>query len=373
MDLFELCAFKVAPLDKKSYVSKLKDLLNEYSATITTKDVTNPENGSPVGTSPLHQICTCLDPNADQNVTATAIAMIDTLFYNGANWMMLDDSGKTPGCIALERNLPQSVYDRIVTAGVRAEVMLRRLTEDADESDGDNENETGNESAENDTSSNQQAYLRSQLEYTDDSLITETNKDGVMMEWERPIMQQSADLICPREGLHVLNVGFGMGIIDTMLQQKCPAKHYICEAHPTVLQKLKRDGWYDKPNVVICEGRWQDTLPKLLEQGVQLDGMYYDTFSEHYTDLVDFFDQVVALLKPEGVFSFFNGLGADRQVCYDVYKQVVEVDVQDYGMKVEYSQIDINITPESSTWEGIRRQYWVLKEYFLPKITFLDF
>lgn len=373
-ELFELCKFTVQPVDKKAYVSRLKELLKEYPATLTTKDLENPENESSVGTSLLHQICQSLPETADQAQVDTAIAMIDTLFYNGANWMMLDDDNLTPGCIALQRKLPQTVYDRIVTAGVRAEVMLRRLTEDAEEENPPAEAESNDKkpTLEGDTSCDQAAYLRSELEYTSDSLVTGEKKDGVMMEWERPIMQKSADIICPEKGLSVLNIGFGMGIIDTMLQEKNPAKHYICEAHPKVLAKLRADGWYDKPNVVVLEGRWQDTLPKLLEEeGVQLDGIYYDTFSEHYSDLVEFFDQVVALLKPTGIFSFFNGLGADRKVCYDVYKQVVEVDVQDYGMSVEYIPMPVNL--DKSTWNGIRHEYWTLSEYYLPKITFVDF
>ena len=59
---------------------------------------------------------------------------------------------------------------------------------------------------------------------------------------------------------------------------------------------MKIDGWYEKPNVIILEGRWQDKLNGLLssssssEASVFFDGIYYDTFLEHYQDMLELFD-----------------------------------------------------------------------------------
>jgi len=36
-----------------------------------------------------------------------------------------------------------------------------------------------------------------------------------MMGWEKPLMEKHAEVLCPKEGLDVLNVGFGLGLIDT--------------------------------------------------------------------------------------------------------------------------------------------------------------
>jgi type IV protein arginine methyltransferase len=86
---------------------------------------------------------------------------------------------------------------------------------------------------------------------------------------------------------------------------------------------MKEKGWFEKPNVRVHQGKWQDVLPKLVEEGVVLDAMYYDTYAEDYKDLKHFFDEyVIALLDSNGLFGFYNGLGADRQVCYDVYTKV---------------------------------------------------
>ncbi|ANB14790.1 Rmt2p [Sugiyamaella lignohabitans] len=431
--LFRLCSFEESPVEKKEYVKRLRECLDEVPATVSTKDVelakeagvedVSEVDGGDTGTSPLHKVCESfkLEWSEDEKIMETALGLIDNLFYYGANWMMLDDNNETPGCIALRRGLPDSIYQRFVAAGVRAEVFLRKIkdmmvddedevededvevADDDEEESGDKDKadtepsaevvdetektetedkievqeENGEQSREGDTAQDQTAYLSSSLQYEDGRLVTENQKDGVMMDWETPIMEKSAEIICtaaedPASENIVLNVGFGMGIIDTIIEDKYhPTKHYISEAHPDVLAKLKTDGWYERPNVVILEGRWQDTLPSLISQGVNFDGIYYDTFSEHYQDMLEFFDLVVALLKPTGVFSFFNGLGADRQICYDVYKQVVELDMQDYGFEVSYTAMPIDDHQADQTWDGIRRPYWTLKEFLLPKIKFL--
>jgi hypothetical protein len=47
--------------------------------------------------------------------------------------------------------------------------------------------------------------------------------------------------ICSSGG-DVLNVGFGMGLVDTAIQKRKPKSHTIIEAHPGVYEKMLRDG-----------------------------------------------------------------------------------------------------------------------------------
>jgi protein arginine N-methyltransferase 2 len=378
--IFELCRFQRRPLDKAEYIKLLKEYLEEVPATVTTRDIeaakesqkheTKPTedegdvdnggddiDGGETGTTPLHAICESVD-GSDEAQVGIALEMIDVLFLHGANWIMLDDNNETPGCIAVRRGLPSVIYDRFVSAGTRAEIFLRRMTES------DNSKHTG------DTGGDQDAYLRSGLQYDDTTLTTTDQQDGVMMDWETPIMKRSAELITQHPRAVVLNVGFGMGIIDSFIQEHKPSKHYICEAHPDVLERMERDGWFDKPGVVVLKGRWQDTVPKLFEEDVSLTGVYYDTFSEHYQDMLEFIDYAVGLLHPDGVMSFFNGLGADRQVCYDVYANVVEVDITEYGLRVEWERLPVSESALEQQ-QHLKRKYWTLSEYLLPKIRFM--
>ena len=78
-------------------------------------------------------------------------------------------------------------------------------------------------------------------------------------------------------GKRVLNVGFGMGIIDNALQEYKPSSHIIIEAHPDVYKRMVADQWDKKPGVRICFGRWQEIMPKLKDEGVVVDAIFYDT------------------------------------------------------------------------------------------------
>jgi protein arginine N-methyltransferase 2 len=349
-----------------------------------------------------------------------ALKTVKYLLENGAIWNDLDDNNETPGCLAFRLGL-KKCYEAMVEAGVRAELLLSRLDGfemlAQYEDDSEEEEEEGFEIIENENGDSLQAsmveveesapelvgpdgtvpgsdsvpelvqidengqetkvdvnsedYLASELTFKGDRLL-DADKNGVMMSWETDIMQKTVDRLCPEPGLRVLNVGHGMGIIDGIFQDKKVAVHHIIEAHPDVLARMRKDGWYEKPGVKIHEGRWQDVVPQLVEQNEVFDGIYFDTFAEEYKALKEFFTEyVIGLLDPEGRFGFFNGLGADRQVCYDVYTRVVEMDLFDAGMDTEYEDIRIPDLDEQGEWEGVRRRYWALDNYRMPTCKFV--
>lgn len=365
----------------------------------------------------------------------SCLETVRLLFENGAIWNELDHNDETPGCIAHRLGL-KTVYEAIVQAGMRAELLFNRLdafaplmAEDSEEEEEDEDEKiegfepspaganvpvaasnghvqdpvegfepTPNPSkdTEEDDSSvptlvqtingevvsaselanpdvNSAEYLQSNLEYSGDRLLLDSDKNAVMMDWESEIMFKSVDKLVPTSGLRTLNVGFGMGIVDGAFLAKDPAMHHIIEAHPQVHQRMRDNGWYEKPNVTVHEGRWQDVLPKMLDEGVVLDAIYFDTFAEDYADLKAFFqDYVIALLDGKGLFGFYNGLGADRQVCYDVYTRLVEIDLFDAGMDTEWIDIQVPDLDKQGEWEGVKHKYWAnVNPYKLPTCKFL--
>ena len=360
-------------------VKALKDLLRDGSA-----NVQDPETGF----TPLHaavaacekdeeQVFSKTSPdgqvkqNADNCISAeeeeAAVETVRLLLQNGAIWNDLDKNNETAGCIAHRLGL-KTLYDVVVDAGVRAELLFSKLDEYQALDDGEDEQDsqdgqtveetveptteplnekqhqfeqsvpvTHGESKEDivtqekidNVSLDNNTYLRSALTFSEDKLLDDS-ANAVMMSWESTIMNRHAEILLPVEGLRALNVGHGMGIVDAAIQSHSPKAHHIIEAHPQVLQQMRERGWFDKPGVVIHEGRWQDVVPKLVEEGTVFDGIYYDTFAEDYKALREFFSEhVIGLLDPSGgkdkeggIFSFYNGLGADRQICYDVYTKV---------------------------------------------------
>ncbi|CCE62908.1 hypothetical protein TPHA_0D02720 [Tetrapisispora phaffii CBS 4417] len=438
-ELHHLLTFPEKPITAEVYVTKLKHYLsNGIPATYTLEQVKEyelnqaKENGETVderseeeeetsNTTPLHILARSIPKNLTPAELSVVLELINILFEYGAGWNFIDYEDKTVGDLLIENgySVNSSLYKRIVEAGVSAELLLRKINDNVEFLDDDEiiqealgmeDNEIPTEENikivnEDATAGNQEVYLQTELEYTANTLLTKENKDGVMMDWETGIMKLASDTITSSfdkddDSIAILNIGFGMGIIDTFiekdLQEKYPnkkVKHYISEAHPDVLKKLKNDGWYDKKNIIILEGRWQDSLNTLLDYGnVFFDGIYYDTFSEYYENILELLDIIVGLLKPHGIFSFFNGLGADRQLCYEVYKNIVAIDVSNYGMKCEYSTIrvgdnnnqngsehggddatvnGIENTTDKPNWQNVKRSYYNCDYYYHPCITFM--
>ncbi|MFL2687266.1 MAG: tetratricopeptide repeat protein [Alphaproteobacteria bacterium] len=140
------------------------------------------------------------------------------------------------------------------------------------------------------------SYLDTDLTFTENEILL---PDGfeVMMEWERPIMERSAEIITVNSG-DVLNVGFGMAIIDTAIQQFELNTHTIIEAHPQVIARAEE--WAkDKKGVQIVPTRWQEALNEI----GPFDGIYFDTLMP---PMIPFMRETPKLLKPGGIFTFFQ-------------------------------------------------------------------
>ena len=372
----------------------------------TSESSSQAQNGSAANAAPNGHING--NTNGEQNESEepemeAAVKTVKLLLQNGAIWNDVDKNNETPGCVALRLRLKE-LYEIMVDAGVRAEILLNRLDEYQQLADtGDSESDIaddlevqagqeatpevaeqqdinshvgitpiGSATTDPDLSSEpkNEDYLQSTLLFQDGRILDNDN-NGVMMAWETDIMKRTADLLVPEPELQILNIGHGMGIIDTLFQEKAPSSHHIIEAHPAVLARMKEDGWVNKPHVTIHEGRWQDVVPKIMEQGILFDAIYFDTFAEGYKALRDFFsDSVLGLLEDKGKWGFFNGLGADRQICYDVYRKVVEIDLFEAGFDTEWETIQVPKMDEAE-WDGVKRRYWALDEYKLPICEFI--
>ena len=178
-------------------------------------------------------------------------------------------------------------------------------------------------------------------------------------------MRLHADLITKSgtSGLHILNVGFGLGLVDGHLQDSHPKTHTIIEAHPDVYKKMIDDGWDKKATILF--GRWQDVVDKL----DVYDAIYFDTFGEYMDDLKEFHDLLPNILKEDGIYSFFNGLAATDMFFHDVACRICELDLLDIGFQVKWIKIEMDKLGDQ-VWKDIKREYFSLPFYNLPKVTF---
>ena len=220
-------------------------------------------------------------------------ALCQYLLEQGAPWNAVDRNGDCAGNYATNAQ-HWGVVNLLVDWGVRAEFILGLLEREqlsrASADDSERETTSSQDTTPAATGSNAKNrpvelepstkpdYLRQRLKYTaDGKALLDSDQDAVMMQWEAPLMQAHARILAETPGKRVLNVGFGMGIIDSYLQECQPSLHIIIEAHPDVYKRMRSDGWDQKPNVRICFGKWQDVMPQLVAENMEVDAIFFDT------------------------------------------------------------------------------------------------
>ncbi|XP_010530510.1 PREDICTED: protein arginine N-methyltransferase 2 [Tarenaya hassleriana] len=268
--------------------------------------------------------------------------VVAALLEAGAPWNALSPSNLSAGDFAMDSS-HQEAFEILLNAGIQAELILGTIARKENKSDHSNGD-----------------YLEDRVSFSEDKLMDAESK-GVMMAWEKPLMEAHAKAVCSGGG-HVLNVGFGMGLVDTAIQQYKPTSHTIIEAHPEVYKRMLQTGWGEKENVKIIFGRWQDVLPQL----ESYDGVFFDTYGEYYEDLREFHQHLPKLLKPGGIYSFFNGLCGSNAFFHVVYCHLVSLELENLGYSTQLIPLPVKDCLGEEVWEGVRQKYWQLDTYYLP-------
>mgnify|MGYP003132568280 CR=1 FL=1 len=137
----------------------------------------------------------------------------------------------------------------------------------------------------------------------EDTKIVEEDGVEVMMDWEAPIMEKSAEYICESKG-DILEIGFGMGICADYIQAQGVNSHTIIEIHPQIIEKL--NAWAsDKSNVTIIEGDWNSV------NGLSsYDGIFIDTFGDD--NWFSFKDFALSKAKSGAKITYWNNFTDKR-------------------------------------------------------------
>lgn len=164
------------------------------------------------------------------------------LLTAGAPWNALSPSGLSAGDFALLHS-HQEPYQILLDFAIQSELILGTI-------------------ARKENQEKEKKYLDERVEFGEGRLMDSESK-AVMMAWERPLMEAHARAVCSNGG-KVLNVGFGMGLVDEAIERyEGVAEHTIVEAHPEVYERMMREGWGEKKKVKVVFGRWQDVIDQL--------------------------------------------------------------------------------------------------------------
>jgi protein arginine N-methyltransferase 2 len=190
--------------------------------------------------------------------------------------------------------------------------------------------------------------------YEDNNLYN-SKGEAVMMEWERDWMKYSADIVC-KNGGDILNIGHGLGIVDSYIQEHNPKSHTIIEIHSDVHKFMYENGWYETAKVI--ESDWKLALSNL----PTFDGIYFDTWADNPHDFRNgLIRRLPYLLNKGGIFSYWVNLNV-RDI------DMVEL-CESIGLEIRYERFDINV-PEKQ-YKNKNKTYINsdLKFVMLPIIT----
>jgi type IV protein arginine methyltransferase len=185
-------------------------------------------------------------------------------------------------------------------------------------------------------------WINSEIELTNSELISKNidiqllgkkqklGNQAIMHEWERPIMKWGAEAIT-KNGGRILNVGYGMGIIDAYIRETRPAHHTIVEIHPDIVKTARSNGYTD-----VYEGHWADFVEECKANNIKYDGIYFDVYCFNGDkDWLLFSKEVENILNPGGIYSYFNGEAARNQRVGSY--------LAEHGWKVTYAILEVNM------------------------------
>ena len=173
------------------------------------------------------------------------------------------------------------------------------------------------------------------LTFEDDKIVTEDDRE-VMMSWEVPIMEKSAEYICQSKG-DILEIGFGMGICSDYIQAQNVNSHTVVEIHPQIIEKLKV--WADdKDNVTIVEGDWYS-----VDGLTEYDGIFLDTYADYSID--NFKEFAISKAKSGAKITYWNNFAdARNKYSFD-----------------DISFEEVSVSPSSNDYTKITDTYYMPK------------
>lgn len=159
----------------------------------------------------------------------------------------------------------------------------------------------------------------------ENSNIYNSTGESVMMEWEREWMKKSAEIVC-KHGGDILNIGHGLGIVDSYIQEHAPTSHTIIEVHPDVHKYMEFNGWDKKAKIIKSD--WRTVINKLST----FDGIYFDTWGEVSGDFQNgILTKLPYLLNKNGIFSYWYN--SDKEEPYQLQKFCKENNLELYYEK----------------------------------------
>jgi guanidinoacetate N-methyltransferase len=192
----------------------------------------------------------------------------------------------------------------------------------------------------------------------------------VMREFERPYMREIARTAAAGGGI-ILNVGFGLGIIDNSIEEFGDAivQHHIVELNKQIVQRAEtwRDDHPRRERIFVHQGDWKDALRMFKEQGLIFDAVAYDAFPlearELHRDVVPFLEELLRLelvRQETGAVTFYMDSADGFGTTFLDFIRARGVS------KADLQRIDVTLPKDGN-------QYWSVPYFFVPRLSGISY
>ena len=199
---------------------------------------------------------------------------------------------------------------------------------------------------------------------------------NVMMDWEAPIMKQSANFVTHGgRSQTILELGFGMGISAEYIQSYSPDLHTIIEYHPGIAERAQvfadrknreysrsKETQHKRVNIISGKDWFAEFQKDFRNSGlIQYHGIFIDTYNDQNLSKIK--DYITKLLSPGGRMTWWNPmqdilpsveLQEERNITYE------QIKLSEFGIKSiptnKYHTTDIYYMP-MYTREGKKELY----------------
>lgn len=192
---------------------------------------------------------------------------------------------------------------------------------------------------------NRPVWQSTNADYSADDTALRIGGNPVMERWEEPFMAALAAVATSSNG-RILEVGFGMGISASFVQQHDIDEHVIIEANDDVYDRLLQFADSASRKVTPCKGLWKDVISEFDDES--FDGILYDTYplseDELHTHQFDFLREAWRLLRPGGVATYCNltswgNLKSDYPDDHELFAETQSphlqaIGIQNFGLRV---------------------------------------
>jgi guanidinoacetate N-methyltransferase len=179
----------------------------------------------------------------------------------------------------------------------------------------------------------------------------------VMEDWEHPYMKRLAE-IASKNGGRVLEIGFGLGIAASYIQQTKKVKeHIIIEANHEIAEMARAFCKTAHSTAHVIEGLWEDVIDQITDG--TLDGILHDAYPLDESEVmgqVHFAKTAHRKLKTGGVFTYFSDEA--HRFRDDHLHRLLDAGFQKHNIQGEVVEVN---PPESC-------RYWNIPRVLAPTV-----